>query len=153
MRKPSCPWCVNLSVICTWKETTQLSMYLQLPILLYYGVFLIWRRRENIFLDFFFSFVFKKPSKHLSSLFHFCSFIACSRCSSKGSCLSLKYNLSLLLFQAYIEKYKFTSVVAQDLLDSFLNFFPELKEQCVENKAGRKFTWLTVNRHCRKSAW
>ncbi|XP_065413716.1 aminopeptidase RNPEPL1 isoform X2 [Chrysemys picta bellii] len=37
--------------------------------------------------------------------------------------------------RAYIEKYKFTSVVAQDLLDSFLNFFPELKEQSVDNKA------------------
>lgn len=45
---------------------------------------------------------------------------------------------SFTLFQAYIEKYKFTSVVAQDLLDSFLNFFPELKEQSVDNKAGGK---------------
>lgn len=35
--------------------------------------------------------------------------------------------------------------MAQDLLDSFLNFFPELKEQCVESKAGRRFTKLTVN--------
>lgn len=35
--------------------------------------------------------------------------------------------------------------MAQDLLDSFLNFFPELKEQCVESKAGRRFTELTVN--------
>lgn len=47
--------------------------------------------------------------------------------------------------RAYIEKYKFTSVVAQDLLDSFLNFFPELKEQCVENKAGLEFErWLNA---------
>ena len=38
--------------------------------------------------------------------------------------------------QAYVEKYKFTSVVAQDLLDSFLSFFPELKEQCVDCRAG-----------------
>ncbi|NXN14754.1 RNPL1 Aminopeptidase, partial [Indicator maculatus] len=47
--------------------------------------------------------------------------------------------------RAYIEKYKFTSVVAQDLLDSFLNFFPELKEQCVESKAGLEFErWLNA---------
>lgn len=38
--------------------------------------------------------------------------------------------------QAYVEKYKFTSVVAQDLLDSFLSFFPELKEQSVDCRAG-----------------
>jgi len=57
--------------------------------------------------------------------------------SSKRSHLPLNCHLSLSLFQAYIEKYKFTSVVAQDLLDSFLNFFPDLKEQCVESKAGR----------------
>lgn len=41
-----------------------------------------------------------------------------------------------LLTQAYVEKYKFTSVVAQDLLDSFLSFFPELKEQSVDCRAG-----------------
>lgn len=35
-----------------------------------------------------------------------------------------------------MEKYKFTSVVAQDLLDSFLAFFPELKEQSVDCRAG-----------------
>ncbi|XP_074860791.1 aminopeptidase RNPEPL1 isoform X2 [Carettochelys insculpta] len=47
--------------------------------------------------------------------------------------------------RAYIEKYKFTSVVAQDLLDSFLNFFPELKEQCVDSKAGLEFErWLNA---------
>lgn len=38
--------------------------------------------------------------------------------------------------RAYVEKYKFTSVVAQDLLDSFLSFFPELKEQSVDCRAG-----------------
>lgn len=41
-----------------------------------------------------------------------------------------------LISQAYVEKYKFTSVVAQDLLDSFLSFFPELKEQSVDCRAG-----------------
>lgn len=35
-----------------------------------------------------------------------------------------------------MEKYKFTSVVAQDLLDSFLSFFPELREQSVDCRAG-----------------
>lgn len=38
--------------------------------------------------------------------------------------------------RAYVDKYKFTSVVARDLLDSFLSFFPELKEQSVDNRAG-----------------
>ena len=41
-----------------------------------------------------------------------------------------------LISQAYVEKYKFTSVAAQDLLDSFLSFFPELKEQSVDCRAG-----------------
>lgn len=41
-----------------------------------------------------------------------------------------------LISQVYVEKYKFTSVVAQDLLDSFLSFFPELKEQSVDCRAG-----------------
>lgn len=35
-----------------------------------------------------------------------------------------------------MEKYRFASVVAQDLLDSFLSFFPELKEQSVDCRAG-----------------
>ncbi|XP_051855768.1 aminopeptidase RNPEPL1 [Antechinus flavipes] len=47
--------------------------------------------------------------------------------------------------RAYVEKYKFSSVVAQDLLDSFLNFFPELKEQSVDSKAGLEFErWLNA---------
>ncbi|XP_060098699.1 aminopeptidase RNPEPL1 [Heteronotia binoei] len=47
--------------------------------------------------------------------------------------------------RAYIEKYKFTSVVAQDLLDSFLAFFPELKEQCIDSKTGLEFErWLNA---------
>ncbi|ETE64397.1 Multidrug resistance-associated protein 5, partial [Ophiophagus hannah] len=40
-----------------------------------------------------------------------------------------------IIHETYIEKYKFTSVVAQDLLDSFLAFFPDLKEQCIDCKA------------------
>ncbi|KAL7991105.1 hypothetical protein Chor_014535 [Crotalus horridus] len=47
--------------------------------------------------------------------------------------------------QTYIEKYKFTSVVAQDLLDSFLAFFPDLKEQCIDCKTGLEFDrWLNA---------
>ncbi|XP_010836794.1 PREDICTED: arginyl aminopeptidase-like 1 [Bison bison bison] len=47
--------------------------------------------------------------------------------------------------RAYVEKYKFTSVVAQDLLDSFLAFFPELKEQSVDCRAGLEFErWLNA---------
>ncbi|KAB1279082.1 Aminopeptidase RNPEPL1 [Camelus dromedarius] len=47
--------------------------------------------------------------------------------------------------RAYVEKYKFTSVVAQDLLDSFLTFFPELKEQSVDCRAGLEFErWLNA---------
>ncbi|KAJ7324683.1 hypothetical protein JRQ81_017703 [Phrynocephalus forsythii] len=47
--------------------------------------------------------------------------------------------------RVYIEKYKFTSVVAQDLLDSFLAFFPELKEQCIDSKTGLEFErWLNA---------
>lgn len=47
--------------------------------------------------------------------------------------------------QAYVDKYKFTSVVAQDLLDSFLSFFPELKEQSVDCRAGLEFErWLNA---------
>ncbi|XP_030071704.1 aminopeptidase RNPEPL1 [Microcaecilia unicolor] len=47
--------------------------------------------------------------------------------------------------RAYIEKYMFSSVVAQDLLDSFLNFFPELQEKCVESREGLEFDrWLNA---------
>nr|XP_033814199.1 aminopeptidase RNPEPL1 [Geotrypetes seraphini] len=47
--------------------------------------------------------------------------------------------------RAYIEKYMFSSVVAQDLLDSFLNFFPELQENCVESQEGLEFErWLNA---------
>ncbi|MBN3272533.1 RNPL1 Aminopeptidase, partial [Polyodon spathula] len=47
--------------------------------------------------------------------------------------------------RAYIEKFKFTSVVAQDLLEFFLGFFPELKERCVANREGLEFErWLNA---------
>ncbi|XP_055735327.1 aminopeptidase RNPEPL1 isoform X2 [Salvelinus fontinalis] len=45
--------------------------------------------------------------------------------------------------RAYIEQFKFSSVVAQDLLDFFLGFFPELKESCVAQREGLEFErWL-----------
>ncbi|XP_072016184.1 LOW QUALITY PROTEIN: aminopeptidase B-like [Amphiura filiformis] len=45
--------------------------------------------------------------------------------------------------KAYCIKFKHKSVVAEDLLDFFLDFFPELKQQGVENKSGFEFTnWL-----------
>ncbi|XP_053478689.1 aminopeptidase RNPEPL1 [Ictalurus furcatus] len=45
--------------------------------------------------------------------------------------------------QAYIEQFRFSSVVAQDLLDFFLGFFPELKESCVAQREGLEFErWL-----------
>lgn len=47
--------------------------------------------------------------------------------------------------RAYIEKFKFTSVVAHDLLEFFLGFFPELKERCVANREGLEFErWLNA---------
>ncbi|XP_005996823.1 aminopeptidase RNPEPL1 [Latimeria chalumnae] len=48
--------------------------------------------------------------------------------------------------RAYIEKFKFMSVVAQDLLEFFLGFFPELQEQCVASKEGLEFErWLNAS--------
>uniref|UniRef100_A0AAY4B473 Peptidase M1 leukotriene A4 hydrolase/aminopeptidase C-terminal domain-containing protein n=1 Tax=Denticeps clupeoides TaxID=299321 RepID=A0AAY4B473_9TELE len=45
--------------------------------------------------------------------------------------------------RAYIEQFKFCSVVAQDLLDFFLGFFPDLKESCVAQREGLEFErWL-----------
>uniref|UniRef100_A0AAZ3QRX0 Peptidase M1 leukotriene A4 hydrolase/aminopeptidase C-terminal domain-containing protein n=1 Tax=Oncorhynchus tshawytscha TaxID=74940 RepID=A0AAZ3QRX0_ONCTS len=47
--------------------------------------------------------------------------------------------------RAYIEQFKFSSVVAQDLLDFFLCFFPELKESCVAQREGLEFErWLNA---------
>ncbi|XP_067851298.1 aminopeptidase RNPEPL1 isoform X2 [Heptranchias perlo] len=48
--------------------------------------------------------------------------------------------------RAYVEKFKFTSVVAADLLEFFLGFFPELREKCVDNKEGLEFErWLNAS--------
>ncbi|XP_055501389.1 aminopeptidase RNPEPL1 isoform X2 [Leucoraja erinacea] len=48
--------------------------------------------------------------------------------------------------RAYVEKFKFTSVVAGDLLEFFLGFFPELREKCVDNKKGLEFErWLNAS--------
>ncbi|XP_038671746.1 aminopeptidase RNPEPL1 isoform X1 [Scyliorhinus canicula] len=48
--------------------------------------------------------------------------------------------------RAYVEKFKFTSVVAADLLEFFLGFFPDLREKCVDNKEGLEFErWLNAS--------
>ncbi|XP_066541363.1 aminopeptidase RNPEPL1 isoform X2 [Hoplias malabaricus] len=48
-----------------------------------------------------------------------------------------------MFLKAYIEQFRFSSVVAQDLLDFFLGFFPELKESCVAQREGLEFErWL-----------
>ncbi|XP_026888577.2 aminopeptidase RNPEPL1 [Electrophorus electricus] len=46
--------------------------------------------------------------------------------------------------KAYIEQFRFSSVVAKDLLDFFLGFFPELKDSCAAQREGLEFErWLT----------
>ncbi|KAL4647044.1 arginyl aminopeptidase-like 1 [Arapaima gigas] len=45
--------------------------------------------------------------------------------------------------RAYIEQFRFRSVVAEDLLSFFLSFFPHLKESCVAQREGMEFErWL-----------
>ncbi|KAJ8368110.1 hypothetical protein SKAU_G00081380 [Synaphobranchus kaupii] len=52
-------------------------------------------------------------------------------------------SLMNFFLRAYIEQFKFSSVVAQDLLEFFLGFFPELKESCVSQREGLEFErWL-----------
>uniref|UniRef100_A0A8C4QMP7 Arginyl aminopeptidase (aminopeptidase B) n=1 Tax=Eptatretus burgeri TaxID=7764 RepID=A0A8C4QMP7_EPTBU len=47
--------------------------------------------------------------------------------------------------KAYVEKFKFQSVVAEDMLNFYLGYFPELKQQDVANKPGLEFEhWLNV---------
>ncbi|CAK6982348.1 aminopeptidase RNPEPL1 [Scomber scombrus] len=44
----------------------------------------------------------------------------------------------------YISEFKFQSVVAQDLIDYFLNYFPELKDAAVATREGLEFDrWLS----------
>uniref|UniRef100_A0A0B6ZWX3 Peptidase M1 leukotriene A4 hydrolase/aminopeptidase C-terminal domain-containing protein n=1 Tax=Arion vulgaris TaxID=1028688 RepID=A0A0B6ZWX3_9EUPU len=46
----------------------------------------------------------------------------------------------------YIQTFKFKSIVAEDFIDYFLNYFPTLKEQNVHEKPGFEFvkTWLNT---------
>ncbi|XP_029922410.1 aminopeptidase RNPEPL1 [Myripristis murdjan] len=45
--------------------------------------------------------------------------------------------------RAYISEFKFSSVVAQDLIDYFLGYFPELKDSAVAQREGLEFDrWL-----------
>lgn len=41
-----------------------------------------------------------------------------------------------MCFQDYIAEFKFKSVVAQDLIDFFLGYFPELKDAAVAQREG-----------------
>uniref|UniRef100_A0A669QFT5 Arginyl aminopeptidase n=1 Tax=Phasianus colchicus TaxID=9054 RepID=A0A669QFT5_PHACC len=47
--------------------------------------------------------------------------------------------------QAYVEKFKFQSITADDALNFFLEFFPDLKKQSVESRPGLEFDrWLNT---------
>ncbi|KAL8608211.1 hypothetical protein ACOMHN_016666 [Nucella lapillus] len=45
--------------------------------------------------------------------------------------------------KAYVEEFKFKSIVAEDLFEFYLNYFPELRQQNVSEREGYEFsTWL-----------
>ncbi|XP_078276838.1 aminopeptidase B-like [Rhinoraja longicauda] len=47
--------------------------------------------------------------------------------------------------RAYVEKFKFKSIVAEDTLNFYLDYFPELKKQDVEKRPGFEFDcWLNT---------
>ncbi|XP_078685385.1 aminopeptidase B-like isoform X4 [Branchiostoma floridae x Branchiostoma belcheri] len=47
--------------------------------------------------------------------------------------------------KAYISKFKYRSVVAEDMLEFYLDYFPHLREQDLRNKPGYEFDrWLTT---------
>ncbi|XP_072336463.1 aminopeptidase B isoform X2 [Scyliorhinus torazame] len=47
--------------------------------------------------------------------------------------------------RAYVEKFKFQSIVAEDTLNFYLNYFPELKEKDIEKRPGFEFDgWLNT---------
>uniref|UniRef100_A0A8C2D8P9 Aminopeptidase B n=1 Tax=Cyprinus carpio TaxID=7962 RepID=A0A8C2D8P9_CYPCA len=48
--------------------------------------------------------------------------------------------------KAYVDKFKFRSVIAEDVLDFYLEFFPDLKEKNVHQIKGLDFdSWLNVS--------
>uniref|UniRef100_A0A9J8CIL7 Aminopeptidase B n=2 Tax=Cyprinus carpio TaxID=7962 RepID=A0A9J8CIL7_CYPCA len=48
--------------------------------------------------------------------------------------------------KAYVDKFKFRSVIAEDVLDFYLEFFPDLKEKNVHKIKGLDFdSWLNVS--------
>lgn len=51
---------------------------------------------------------------------------------------SQRHQLLSLCFQDYISQFKFKSVVAQDLIDFFLTYFPELKDAAVAQREGEE---------------
>lgn len=44
----------------------------------------------------------------------------------------------LCLFKAYVEKFKFRSVLAEDALEFYLEYFPDLKEKNVHKIEGKE---------------
>lgn len=48
--------------------------------------------------------------------------------------------------KAYVNHFKFKSVVAEDMFDFYLNYFPELKENKVDEKKGMEFHKVWLNR-------
>lgn len=47
--------------------------------------------------------------------------------------------------RAYVDKFKFRSVMSEDTLEFYLDYFPELKEKGVHKKSGLEFeSWLNV---------
>ncbi len=50
-----------------------------------------------------------------------------------------KYNKALFhlcVFKAYVDKFKFRSVLAEDALEFYLEYFPDLKEKNVHKTEG-----------------
>ena len=58
----------------------------------------------------------------------------------------LDVNVCFYGFQDYISEFKFKSVVAQDLIDYFLGYFPELKNAAVaQREGGRSSVYSTFS--------
>ncbi|XP_028429952.1 aminopeptidase RNPEPL1 [Perca flavescens] len=58
--------------------------------------------------------------------------------------LQVKFEPVVVVLQDYISEFKFQSVVAQDLIDYFLGYFPELKDAAVSQREGLEFErWLS----------
>lgn len=51
-------------------------------------------------------------------------------------CVFLLITSLLSFFKAYVEKFKYQSVMAEDALEFYLEFFPDLKEKNVHKTEG-----------------